>query len=376
MRLIYFTAKRFNNFSADNAYMLALAESFRRELNDDLLIVCANTDERLNGYNLANLKIKEIKGIGRLNYWLPYLVMLFWTPYFILSRKVRTEEDVFFLGDRILLLYLLFWKNLFRLKFRICSDWHMYYPSWKELFVARRSDRLITTSEKLKNILINQASVAADKILTVYGGIDLKKIRPQSTVDARQTLQLPAAGKLIGYVGQFKTMGLEKGLDTMIKALAFLPADYKMVFVGGREEEIKVYENLAEKEAVADRCLFFGRKKFEEVVVFEQACDALVIPYPDQPHFRDFGFPMKVYEYMAAKKPIIYSRLELTEEVLSDCGFLFTPDDAKNLAEVIQNVFAENNRAAVEIKIANAFSKAINYSWENKAKKIIDYIKI
>jgi len=376
MRLIYFSAKRFNNFSADNAYMLALAESFRRELKDDLLIVCANTDERLNGYNLVNLKIKEIRGIGRLNYWLPYLVMLFWTPYFIISRKARTEDDIFFLGDRILLLYLLFWKKLFRRKFQICSDWHMFYPSWKETFVAQHSDRLITTSEKLRQILINKAGVAVDKILTVYGGIDVDKIKPFGTGEAREALQLPAVGKLIGYIGQFKTMGMEKGLDTMIKALKFLPTDYKMIFVGGREEEIKSYQNMADAEKVAERCLFFGRKTFEEVVMFEQACDAVVIPYPDQPHFRDFGFPMKVYEYMAAKKPIIYSRLELTEEVLADCGFLFTPDDAKNLAEVVQYVFAENNRVEVGRKVANAFGKAINYSWENKAKKIIEFIRI
>ena len=66
---------------------------------------------------------------------------------------------------------------------------------------------------------------------------------------------------------------------------------------------------------------------------YEQASDALVIPYPDKPHFRLYGFPMKVYEYMASQRPIIYSKLELVEEVLSDCGYGFTPDDPIDLAE-------------------------------------------
>ena len=45
---------------------------------------------------------------------------------------------------------------------------------------------------------------------------------------------------------------------------------------------------------------------------------------------------MKVYEYMASQRPIVYSKLELAEEVLSDCGYGFAPDDPKDLAEKIK----------------------------------------
>jgi glycosyltransferase involved in cell wall biosynthesis len=98
-----------------------------------------------------------------------------------------------------------------------------------------------------------------------------------------------------------------------------------------------------------------------------------VIPYPDQPHFRNYGFPMKVYEYMAAKRPIIYSQLELTEEILSDCGFTFTPDDPEDLAKTIKYVFENKAEAQKKVELAN--NKLKDLTWDKKAEKIINIIK-
>ena len=76
------------------------------------------------------------------------------------------------------------------------------------------------------------------------------------------------------------------------------------------------------------------------MALYEQASDVLVIPYPDKPHFRLYGFPMKVYEYMASQRPIVYSKLELAEEVLPDCGYGFVPDDPNDLVEKIKRPLA------------------------------------
>lgn len=374
MNLIYLTLKRFNFFSADNSYTLQISESFHEILNNNFTIIClSKDDDQLSGYNYLNLNIGLLKFFPKINYWFPYFYFFFWTPYYLLSRPVKNSDDVFFLGDRVLLLYLIFWRKIFGLKYRICSDWHMYYSSWKEKFVARNSDFLITTSEKLKKMLIERAEVDGNKILAVYGGVDLIKYQEISREEARKRLNLPNDKKIIGYIGQFKTMGMEKGIDTMIRSLEFLPEDYVMIFVGGKIDEIREYENLAEKLKVKEKCLFFERKKISEVIMFEQACDILAIPYPDQPHFRDFGFPMKVYEYMAAKRPIIYSKLELTEEVLSDCAYLFKPDDPKDLADKILEVSSDNQRAKHMTELA--YNKLSNFTWDEKAKKIINFIK-
>ena len=110
---------------------------------------------------------------------------------------------------------------------------------------------------------------------------------------------------------------------------------------------------------------FEERKNFQEVNLYEQASDVLVIPYPDKPHFRLYGFPMKVYEYIVARVPIIYSKLELTEEVLSDCGYGFVPDDPKDLAEKIKQAILKKDSDG---KTKIAYEKVRNYTWQKRLK--------
>ena len=208
--------------------------------------------------------------------------------------------------------------------------------------------------------------------MVVYGGVDIDNYRHIDKNEARKILNLPADKNIVGYVGLFKTMGMEKGISAMIESLKNLSENEIMIFIGGKDEEIREYKKLAQENGVLERCIFEGRKDFKEVVLYEQASDVLVIPYPDKPHFRLYGFPMKVYEYMVSQRPIVYSKLELAEEVLSDCGYGFIPDDPKDLAEKIKE--AVNAKDADE-KIKIAYEKVKNYTWQKKAENIVAFIK-
>jgi len=161
----------------------------------------------------------------------------------------------------------------------------------------------------------------------------------------------------------------------MIDALEHLPSDHMMAFIGGLDGEIGDYSEYAKSKGFAERCIFGPRQEFEKVVLYEQAMDVLAIPYPDKPHFRDYGFPMKVYEYMAAKCPILYSRLELTEEILSDCGFTFQADNPKDFAKNAYAIFDKNNREEVEKKVELAYNKVVELTWKDKVQNIIEFMR-
>ena len=208
--------------------------------------------------------------------------------------------------------------------------------------------------------------------MVAYGGVDIDNYRCVDKNEARKTLNLPADKNIIGYVGLFKTMGMEKGINTMIESLKNLNENEIMIFIGGKDEEIKEYKKIAKENGVLERCIFEGRKDFKEVVLYEQASDVLVIPYPDKPHFRLYGFPMKVYEYMASQRPIVYSKLELVEEILSDCGYGFIPDGPKDLAEKIKEAIGAKD---ADEKIKIAYEKVKNYTWQKKAENIVAFIK-
>ncbi len=208
--------------------------------------------------------------------------------------------------------------------------------------------------------------------MVAYGGVDIDNYKNIDKNEARKILNLPTDKNIVGYVGLFKTMGMEKGIGTMIESLKNLSENEIMVFIGGKNEEITEYKKRAQKNGVLERCIFEGRKGFKEVVLYEQASDVLVIPYPDKPHFRLYGFPMKVYEYMASQRPIVYSKLELAEEVLADCGYGFIPDNPKDLAEKIKQAIGTKD---ADEKVKIAYEKVKNYTWQKKAENIITFIK-
>lgn len=371
MKLIHISTKKFQYLNADNLYILNLAEQFNNLLGQDyFMVIGGKLHEQLKNVALINLNFKSWQS-AFLNFWLPYFFYFFWLPYFIFKKNLSSGV-IFFSNDPYLLAHLIRLRKIFRFKYKICSDWHMLYDNWRDKYIAVNSDFLITTSIKLKNLLASKTKINPEKILVAYGGVDLDNYKIIDKNETRKILNLPIDKNIVGYIGLFKTMGMEKGIITMIKSLVFLGENVSMVFVGGKKEEILEYEKLAQENGVLDRCIFEGRKDFKEVVLYEQASDALVIPYPDKLHFRLYGFPMKVYEYMASQRPIVYSRLELVEEVLPDCGYGFTPEDPKDLAEKIKE--AINAKDAGE-KIKIAYEKVKNYTWQKKAKNIIEFIK-
>lgn len=351
---IYLSTKRFPSTTADHIYTRFLARALAGVLGDSFRLVISGAVPT----ELSDIPVISVPSPRRFR----RIFFFFWLPLFATSRGYRNRDSVFFSNDFYLLSALAFWKNLPFFAYRICSDWHLLSETWRDEYVAKHSDYLITTSQRLKEILVARTGVDAERVRVVYGGIDLAPYSLPVRHD-RKSLGLPEGKLLVGYVGYFKTLGQDKGLTTMIKALHATSNDVHMVFVGGTEEEIYEYQQVATAEGVSDRCTWLERQSFENVVAYEKALDILVIPYPNEPHFRDYGFPMKVYEYLASGTPIIYSNLLIMKEVLLGIGTPFQPEDGDSLATAITTVRVHSNylNPSVELK---------QYSWEEKAKNI------
>jgi glycosyltransferase involved in cell wall biosynthesis/SAM-dependent methyltransferase len=367
MRLIYLTAKKYPGSTADHRYLRHLAVAFHRELGGRFTFVACNTKtDALPDFPVVSLSIPLF--IKRT------LVFFFWIPrYWFKELKKGGEPVVFFSNDFNLLTLLIIWKRMFRLSYNIVADWHLRTYTWKDWFIAWGSDCCITTSFKLEQAIRQMVPLA--HVQTVHGGVALEAYKHSKDLIAlRDQLGLPQKKVLVGYIGLFTTMGMEKGISTMIDALSYLDRDSMMVFVGGRQHEIEHYQAYAHSKNVSDRCRFVPLQPFDQVVQYEQAMDMLIIPYPDKPHFRQYGFPMKVYEYMASGVPIIYTKLELAEEVLSDCAFGVTPDDPQALAAMVH--YVRNHMDEARAKAMRAFKKIKGYTWEAKAQRILQIFAI
>ena len=252
----------------------------------------------------------------------------------------------------------------------------MLLGSENEPDVITKSDGLVTTTKHLKKLIEDKFQIDEKKILTAYGGVDLGVFfgKTEQPEELRKRLKLPVTDYLVGYAGYYKTMGMSKGLETMIDALSHIPdKTVKMAFIGGRPEEMDEYRLYAKQRALEKRTIFVERIPSEELALYEMVMDVLVIPYPDKPHYRDYGFPMKTYEYLAAKKPVIYSDLTIISEVLSDCARSFKPGNSKDLAEKIMEIKSDPTRA--KKLVARGYAKVVDCTWKARAKKIITFAK-
>ena len=368
MKLLYLTSKTYPSTTADHLFITYMSQAFTRLLGDDFsLLVSGTIPDELQKSNAVSVPApKHFKT----------LFYFFWIPLFLTRHTYNTREAVFFSNDRNLLTILIIWKRLLRCDYRIVSEWHMLFDTWQDRFVSRHSTKLITTTRHLQQVLSDRYKIPLDKIKPAYGGVSLERFdeitEPIAVLKSR--VQLPLDAFIVGYVGFYKTMGMEKGLGTMIRALVLIQdKNVKMAFVGGRNDEIEEYSRFAEKAGVADRVIFVPIVPAEKIPLYEKAMDMLVIPYPDKPHFRDYGFPMKTYEYMASRRPILYSDLPIISEVLGDCAASFKPGDAGDLAEKILHL--KNNPAEGENLANKAHVKVANYTWDKRAENIIAFLE-
>ena len=279
-------------------------------------------------------------------------------PEIIYSRDQFTSWFLSFLNRKFIYEIHSFPRN-FRLHKRL----------WK------KAHRIIAITQGLKNLLVKHG-INSEKILVAPDGVDLEffnSINP-SKEDNRIELGLSQDDFLVGYIGKFKTLGMEKGIKTMISTLPLLDKETKMVFVGGEEFEIKEYKNMANRLNVFTQCLFVNHQPYLKVVKYIKAMDALVIPFPNTPHYAFYASPLKLFEYMAAGRPIIASDLPALREILNDKNALFfKPENTDDLARAVKMLKLSQT---LEYHLSGqAFSDVKQYTWHNRAKNILKLIQ-
>ena len=153
---------------------------------------------------------------------------------------------------------------------------------------------------------------------------------------ARKELGLPQDKKIVVYAGNFTTMGEDKGINDILKAVKLLPEVF-FWGVGGSEKDIKYYEREAESLGVIARVRFVGAQLQKTLALYQSAADVLLMPFPNTSHYSQNMSPVKMFEYMASGRPIVASGLPTIREVLNDTNAVVVPPgNPQKLADAIQ----------------------------------------
>ncbi|MFF5188214.1 glycosyltransferase [Streptomyces sp. NPDC000345] len=156
--------------------------------------------------------------------------------------------------------------------------------------------------------------VPAPRIEVVPNGIDPDRFRfdPAARLRTRRQLGLPDDAYVIGGVGRL-TAG--KRFDVVVRALAGLPADCRLLLVGGGPEE-EALRRTAREAGVADRVLLTGERPCAgdgtpgpDLPSLACAMDVLASPSPEE------TFGLAVVEALACGLPVLYASCPALEGI-------------------------------------------------------------
>jgi len=291
-------------------------------------------------------------------FWIQTLTFLFFTKIYLLFKKfdilyTREQMTALFFNDFVLEIHLLPRK---------IRRMHLY--------IWGKARKLVVLTPFIKERLI-KLGVPERKIMIAPDGVKIPSFDISlSREDARKKLNLPQDKKLIGYVGMLRTLGMEKGIDAAIEAMSLLKSEnIKLVLVGGYEADINFYKKIAEKFGIKDKIIFTGRVNHSLIPIYLKSFDILIAPFPENEHYSFYMSPMKIFEYMASKRPIICTKLPSLEFILKDSAFFIKPGDSPELAVKINEILENAERG--ENLAQRAYNYALEYSWENRAKNIL-----
>lgn len=175
----------------------------------------------------------------------------------------------------------------------------------------------------------------------------------------------------IGYVGRFETMGIEKGIFDLIKAVALLKDRYelKILIVGGPEKLAKQYRHLSHKLNLTNIVKIKPSVKPNQVGRYITQLDIGTMIYPDVPHFRETMSPMKAIEYMAAAIPVLASDLPACRRILGKYATYVKPRDPENVAAGIEKIII--NFPKYQSLADEASGLVQKMSWQNRQKLVL-----
>ncbi len=213
-----------------------------------------------------------------------------------------------------------------------------HFGEWIEKTVMRSALLIICVSNVAKKHFIQQG-ILEYKLRVIPNGAN-----PERLMDNASTLRksLDINDRLVvGFVGSFHYW---HGIDILIQLMErLLPRYEKCVFllVGHGGPKKTQVESFVSDSPYRDRIILTGYVSYEKIPEYLSAMDIALAPYPDMEFFH-FS-PVKIYEYMAAGKPVVSSDIGQIHELITPeiDGIICPPGDIDcffaNLSILIEN---------------------------------------
>jgi|GEM_PF-4597030 len=371
--LLFPSAFRYPSLPAEWRFGLEAARGFAHELGEDFLYIVERVDDPAA---LAGVPYREARAGQKFSLRRLHLLSLYyfvWLLFFFLAHP-RWRRGTLYITERKIGLGALLLRAIFRFPYKVIFESHSLEEPWLDRFLYRHADHVIFVTRVMYDNARREGLITGEKSFSVLAAaVNMMKFEgvTRDPAELRSDLNLPENKKIVLFAGRFRAMGSDKGVVPLIKIAGAL-SDKEIVFcfVGGTGKEIESARAEARAEGVEERCIFVPFVDERKIIRYLLAADALIYLPPREKFFLYETSPMKLFEYMAAGKPIILADYpSLREALAEDEAFFVDPDDRDALTRVIGEAVSGSPRAAAAARAAAA--RAAGNTWEERAKKII-----
>lgn len=386
MRITYVTHTRFPTEKA-HGHQIAQVCSALAALGHKVTLVYPNVWTQITGdpckyYGVSSrFNVRRLESIDALQKW--------WIPGFfafpIAMWSYRRQLRKFLKNDTSDLYYCRSWEVLDPIlaqKMQTILELHTLPRRGRKKFVEQcnRCEKVVCLTSPMRDEIVRWG-VNAERVSVESDGVDTTRfLNLPKMEDAKARWNLPSDRWIIGYVGSLVTREtFEKGVREILQALAILKRGEAKCFgwiVGGPDLWIDRYQKEVQKCGLKDEDVRLegqiSGKKVSGAIV---ACDVCLYPAPKDAqkysYFMRDTSPLKLFEYLAAEKPIVCADLPPLRDIVNETMVTFCkPGDPRSMADAIAWVLAHQGEAEQKAKKGTEHVKL--FDWKERMERILN----
>ncbi len=238
------------------------------------------------------------------------------------------------------------------------------YPEWRlrlersENFLLERADAVFCSA---RSLLESKKGQAKNRIALLQNGADIAHFRTSlqdSTITPSDIRDIRTP--IIGYFG-----AIASWLDfSLLRELAVARPKWSIVLIGplfsgaisGEADELDLIKPLTNVHLL-------GSRRYEDLPGYLKAFDVAIIPFKVNALTEDTN-PIKVYEYLAAGKPVVSTPLPEVQAL----GAVEIGRDSREFIALIdgllQGELATNTQSRLRLAQENSWEKRVAFAWE------------
>lgn len=231
-----------------------------------------------------------------------------------------------------------------------------------------RLDGVVCISRRQQRRMLEANTIDKSKMVVAHDGVDLEAYKGLSTTEARQQLGFDPDERIIMYTGHLYP---SKDVETLVQAASEF--DGSCHIVGGYDEDIDRIKSILD---VPETVTFTGFVSPASIPLYQAAADVLVATVAAKTGEYEFFSPLKLFEYMAASKPLVVSKKSAYEEILTHekNALFFEPGSVEELAEAVRILLSKPD---MRQRLGQQARQDVQqYGWTNRCRGILNEIEV